>query len=168
MIAPLLGFTLLGNYQLGIQFIAVFQLIPFIVLKYTLPHDASNNPNRNLKILTVLFSIFSTVLIILISPIIIPLFFEKFVYVVDIIQILSLSLIPFSINTAVYSSKILASEKSRIFMIGSIITVSVYVIGIVLFSEIIGIHGVAISYVLGMSVLTVYYFIIDSKKLILK
>ena len=168
MIAPLLGFTLLGNYQLGIQFIAVFQLIPFIVLKYTLPHDASDNPNRNLKILTVLFSIFSTVLIILISPIIIPLFFEKFVYVVDIIQILSLSLIPFSINTAVYSSKILASEKSRIFMIGSIITVSVYAIGIVLFGEIIGIHGVAISYVLGMSVLTVYYFIIDFKKLILK
>ena len=163
MIAPLLGFTLLGNYQLGIQFIAVFQLIPFIVLKYTLPHDASDNPNRNLKILTVLFSIFSTVLIILISPIIIPLFFEKFVYVVDIIQILSLSLVPFSINT-VYASKFLGSEKSRIFMIGSIITVSVYTIGIVTLGEIIGISGVAISYVLGMIILSLFYFIIDSRK----
>ncbi len=163
MIAPLLGFTLLGNYQLGIQFIAMFQLIPFVVLKYTLPLDASGNPNRNLKILTILASVFFTVLIILLSPIVIPLFFEKFTYVVAIIQILSLSLVPFSINT-VYASKFLGSEKSRIFMIGSIITVSVYTIGIVTLGEIIGISGVAISYVLGMIILSLFYFIIDSRK----
>jgi len=163
MIAPLLGFTLLGNYQLGIQFIAMFQLIPFVVLKYTLPLDASGNPNRNLKILTILASVFFTVLIILLSPIVIPLFFEKFTYVVNIIQILSLSLVPFSINT-VYASKFLGSEKSRIFMIGSIITVSVYTIGIVTLGEIIGISGVAISYVLGMIILSLFYFIIDSRK----
>jgi O-antigen/teichoic acid export membrane protein len=163
MIAPLLGFTLLGNYQLGLQFIALFQLIPFIVLKYTLPLDASGNPNRNLKIFTILASVFFTIMIILFSPIVIPLFFEKFIHVVDIVQILSLSLIPFSINT-VYSSKFLGSEKSRIFLIGSIITITVYVIGIITLNQIIGIIGVAISYVLGMISLSLFYFIIDLRK----
>lgn len=167
MIVPLMGFTLLGNYQLGIQFIAVFQLLPFIVLKFSLPHDASGNPNRNLKIIVVLISICFTVLIIFIAPIIIPIFFEKFNYIVDLIQILSLSLIPLSINTT-YTSKFLGSEKSRIIMIGSLITVLAHIVGILILGEIFGIIGVAISYVLGMTILTVYYLIIDFKKLLSK
>jgi len=163
MIAPLLGFTLLGNYQLGLQFIAVFQLIPFIVLKYTLPLDSSGNPNKNLKILTILISVLFTILIFFLSPIVIPLFFEKFTYVVDLVQILSFSLIPFSINT-VYASKFLGFEKSRIILFGSIVTILVYVVGILTLGEIIGIQGVAISYVLGMIILSIFYFIIDLKR----
>lgn len=164
MIAPLMGFTLLGNYQLGIQFIAVFQLLPLIVLKFTLPHDASGNPNRNLKILVILTSICFTVLIIILAPFIIPIFFEKFTYLVDLIQILSLSLIPLSLNAS-FASKFLGAEKSRIIIIGSIVAIAIYVSGIIVLGNIFGIVGVAISYVLGMVALTIFYYIVDLKKI---
>ncbi len=167
IIAPLLGFTLLGNYQLGIQFIGIFQLIPLIVMKFTLPHDASGNSNSNLKITTVLVSIGFTILIILFTPIIIPIFFEKFIYAIVLIQILSLSLIPVSLNTA-YISKFLGNEKYKIITIGTILLISVHISGIFILSEIYGIIGVALSYVLSMSSQTIFYFIMDKRKTILK
>lgn len=167
MIAPLLGFSLLGNYQLGIQFIAVFQLLPFIVLKFTLPHDASGNPNRNLKIVIILLSICFTILILFLAPIIIPTFFDKFTYVVDIIQILSISLIPMTMN-AVYTSKFLGAEKSRIIFIAMILLLSSHISGILIFGNIFGVVGVAISYVLAMSIQTVFYLILDFRQTISK
>lgn len=162
MIAPLLGFALLGNYQLGLQFIAVFQLLPLIVLKFTLPHDASGNPNRNLKIITILSSIFFTFVILFTSPILIPIFFEKFNYVVDIIQILSFSLIPMTINT-IFASKFLAAEKSKFVSIGMMILLLTNIIGILILGNIFGIIGVAISYVLATIAQTIFYYTINSK-----
>ena len=48
IIAPLLGFALLGNYHLGIQFLMLLSILPSIVLQYTLPHDATGNTNPKL------------------------------------------------------------------------------------------------------------------------
>jgi len=163
MVAPLLGFTLLGNYQLGIQFIGMFQLIPLIVMKFTLPHDASGNPNRNLKITTILVSIGFTILILLFTPIVIPLFFQKFIYVIDIIQILSLSLIPISLNTS-YASKFLGGEKYKIITIATILLLIIHISGVLILGNLYGITGVAISYVLSMTGQTIFYFIMDMRK----
>ena len=167
MIAPLLGFTLLGNYQLGIQFIGMFQLIPLIVMKFTLPLDASGNPNSNLKISTVLVSIGFTISIILFTPTIIPIFFEKFIYAIDIIQILSLSLIPVSLNTA-YASKFLGNEQYKIITTATILLILIHILGIIILGQIYGIIGIALSYVLSMSSQTIFYFIMDKRKTILK
>jgi O-antigen/teichoic acid export membrane protein len=167
MVAPLFGFTLLGNYQLGIQFIGMFQLIPLIVMKFTLPHDASGNSNSNLKIIIVLLSIGFTILIILFTPIIIPIFFEKFIYSIVLIQILSISLIPTSLNTA-YSSKFLGNEKYKIITVATILLLLVHISGIFILGEIYGIIGVASSYVLSMSSQTIFYFIMDKRKTIFK
>ena len=60
-----------------------------------------------------------TILIILFTPTIIPIFFEKFIYAIVLIQILSLSLIPVSLNTA-YSSKFLGNEQYKIITIATI------------------------------------------------
>ena len=57
IIAPLLGFSLLGNYQLGQQFLSLLSLLPTIVFQYILPHDSSGNANKKLKKLLILFSI---------------------------------------------------------------------------------------------------------------
>jgi O-antigen/teichoic acid export membrane protein len=162
IIAPLLGFTLLGNYQLGIQFIAVFQLLPLIIMKFTLPNDAIGRSNKNLKIMTVLISIGFTVLILFLSPIIIPIFFDDFIFVVDIIQILSLSLIPMAISSS-YSSKFLGAEKSKIVFAGIGILLISHICGILILGNILGIVGIAISYVLAMTIHVIFYFIINSK-----
>jgi O-antigen/teichoic acid export membrane protein len=162
IIAPLLGFTLLGNYQLGIQFIAVFQLLPLIVMKFTLPHDAIGRSNKNLKIMTVLISIGFTALIIFLSPILIPIFFDNFIFVVDIIQILSLSLIPMAISST-YSSKFLGAEKSKIVFTGMGILLITHICGILILGNILGIVGIAISYVLAMTIQVIFYFIMNLK-----
>src|SRR3989304_6244168 len=78
IVAPMLGFALLGNYQLGIQFFSLLILLPSIVFQYILPHDASGNPNRKLKKITILVSIFLAILGISLSPIVLPVLFPKF------------------------------------------------------------------------------------------
>jgi O-antigen/teichoic acid export membrane protein len=167
IVAPLLGFTLLANYQLGIQFIAAFQLFPLLVLKFTLPHDSTGNPNRNLKIVTVSISICFTLLILFLAPIVISIFFPKFIYVVDIIQILSISLIPLSINS-VYASKFLGAENSRTIFIAMVLLFLTHISGIFILGNTFGIIGVAISYVLAMTAQTIFYFISDLRKAISK
>ena len=167
VIAPLLGFTLLGNYQLGLQFISVFQLLPMIVLKYTLPHDASGNPNKNLKITMILVSICFTVLIIILASIIIPIFFQKFIYVIEVIQILSLSLVPLSINT-VYVSKFFGNEHSKIILISVILYISSFLLFVLIIGNTLGIVGIAISYVISTIVSTIFFFIVDLRNKISK
>ena len=167
VIVPLLGLTLLGNYQLGIQFISVFQLLPMIVLKYTLPHDASGNANKNLKITTILISICFTVLIIILAPIIIPLFFQKFIYVIEVIQILSLSLITLTINT-IYTSKFFASENSKIILIDVTLYLSSFLLSVLIIRDMWGIAGIAIAYVISSIVPIIYLIVMDQKNKISK
>jgi len=52
IIAPMFGFSLLGNFALGIQFLSVMFLLPAIVYQYTLSQDASGNPSYTIKKLT--------------------------------------------------------------------------------------------------------------------
>ena len=158
--APLLGFVLLGNYQLGIQFIAAFQLFPHIILKYTLPHDASGVPNKKLKIFSVIISFCFTILIILLSPIIIPIFFQKFIHVVEIIQILSISLIPYSVSS-IYTSKFFGQEDSKIMISGMILLIITLVAGIFSLGNIMGIFGVSIAYVIAITIQAIFYIVVD-------
>ena len=148
ILLPLLGLTVLGNYHLALQFIAIFHLLPMIILKYTLPHDASGNPNRNLKILLVIVSGFFSIISIVLTPIFIPIFFEKFIYVVEIIQILSISLVPFSISTT-YFSKFFNDKNSKILLINLILYLSSFLLIIFIISDTIDIIGVSIAYVIG-------------------
>ena len=167
VIAPLLGFTLLGNYQLGIQFISVFQLLPMIVLKYTLPHDATGNPNKNLKITTVLISICFTVLIIVIAPSIIQIFFKKFIYVIEVIRILSLSLVPISISS-IYTSKFLGSEHAKIILIYTILYLSSFLLFVLIIGNTLGVVGIAIAYVMTVTVTAIFFILVDLKNKISK
>ena len=78
IIAPMLGFALLGNYYLGIQFLMLLSILPGIVLQYTLPQDASGTLNSKLKKFTVLISSIFAILGIFIAPIIIPYLFPEY------------------------------------------------------------------------------------------
>lgn len=49
IIAPILGYVLLGNYQLGIQFIALLGIFPGIFYQYILPYDTSGNSTKTIK-----------------------------------------------------------------------------------------------------------------------
>ena len=148
IIAPLLGFALLGNYVLALQLYVVLMVIPNLVFKYTLSHDASGIPTTKVKLWTFMFAVGICIATIIISPYIIPLFFQKFIDVVIAIQILSIAVIP---GTAAlfYTSKFLGLEKSKSPLIGLLIQVIITVLGIVILGPIYEIVGIAISYVLA-------------------
>lgn len=167
IIAPLLGLAILANYQLGIQFISIFQLLPMIILKYTLPHDAAGNPNKNLKIATILVSFCFTILIILLAPLVIPIFFQKFTNVIEVTQILSLSLVPASVTTA-YSSKFLGKENSKITLIDTLLLLVSYIVSILIIGTTFGVVGVAIAYVISLTIPTIFLIIVDLKNKISK
>jgi O-antigen/teichoic acid export membrane protein len=160
IIVPILGLGVLGNYQLGIQFLTVLQILPSIVYKYILPHDASGNPNKKLKKAMVIASIAFTIMGILLSPLVVPALFPKFTDTVQVIQIISLSLIPDSIIT-IYQSKYFGSERSRLVLIGSAIYVAVQIITIIILGKIFGINGVAASLVLSSLATCIFYLAIN-------
>jgi O-antigen/teichoic acid export membrane protein len=160
IIAPMLGFVILGNYQLGLQFLEVLHILPSIVFKYILSHDASGNRNKKLKKLTILSSIGVATLAIFMSPFLIPWLFPEYTEVVQVIQILSISLIPSTISMT-YASKFLGTEKNRIILYGSLIFLAVQTISIILLGQILGVNGAAMGFVVAMTCATVWYLIAD-------
>ncbi|SVE45257.1 uncharacterized protein METZ01_LOCUS498111, partial [marine metagenome] len=67
IIAPLLGFALLGNLALAMQLYIVLQIIPSLVFKYTLTHDASGISTTKVKLWTMMFAIASCIATLVLS-----------------------------------------------------------------------------------------------------
>jgi O-antigen/teichoic acid export membrane protein len=160
LVAPLLGFSLLGNYQLGIQFLSLLGLIPSIVYQYILPQDASGRSNKKLKKVIVLVSVLLALLGIGLSPIVLPYLFPKFTHAIHVIQIVSLGVIPSTINL-MYISKLIGREKSKIVLIGSGIYLVVQVLSILTLGKIYAVNGVATAIVLAMSAESTYLFLVN-------
>ena len=142
IIFPIFGAVVLGNYQLGFQILLALAIIPSIVFQYTLPREASGQKNTRLQISSVLISISLTIIVILFSPALSNMFFPKFVDAINIIQIMSLAIIPISISS-IFSAKFLAIEKSKYLIIGSSIFLIIQISMILLLGDIYGIVGIA-------------------------
>ena len=146
VVAPLLGFALLGNYSLALQFFIILYVIPTIIYKYLLPQDASGNPNNKLKQTAVLLSVAIAGFGIILFPHIIPNFFPKFIEAIEAIQIMSIAIIP-AMFSLLYTSKLLGLEKSKFVLISKIIATSSLIIGFIILGPIFGIIGLASVFV---------------------
>ena len=155
IVAPMLGFVLLGNYQLGIQFMLVFQIVPVMFYHYLLPKDARDESNTNLRKNIMLFSIILCILAIILSPFVIPVLFPEFTESVPVIQILSVAIIPFTAST-ILNSKFFGTEKTKFVLIGSIILVSVQIPSIIGLTTLYGINGAAVSILLANTCQAIY------------
>jgi len=160
IIAPILGFSLLGNYQLGLQFIGLLYLIPGMLFSYALSHDASGNSTKVVKKIIVGISILFSVLSIILSPILLPILFPQFIEAIVVIQIMSISIVPSAV-VSTYISKYLGSENSKIVIIGSGLYLSAQIISIIILGNLYGLNGVALSVVISSIVHLVYFIIID-------
>ena len=162
IIAPLLGFSLLGNYALAVQVIGIMFVFTTIIFKYTLSQDASGIPNKKLKKIALIASVGIAILGYVLSPIIIPEFFPKYSDTVDAIQIMSVSVIPATIST-IYSSKFLGLEKSKFVFISKIISVITIISGMIILGSIWGITGLAIAFVLSSISEAIAFVLINQK-----
>lgn len=160
IVAPLFGYSLLGNYQLGLQLFSALSILPIVVYQYILPHDASGNPNKKLKRVTIIISVIFAALSITLSPFVIPALFPKFTEAVSVIQIISVAIIPYTI-IQMYVSQFLGNTNSRVVLSASIVYLIVQITTIIPLGKIVGIGGIAISFVLAQTAELVYLFIMD-------
>ena len=166
IIAPLLGFSVLGNYFVGMQILGLMLIIPGIVFKYTLPEDSTGKSTGKIKILTITVSFFIMLIGIFVAPLVIPIVLPAYATAVDLIPILSLVVIPRTVSTMIMSN-FLGKENSKHVVIANIITFCVLVISIFPLSELFEVTGIAIAYVIGFSSSAVYliikYFQLENK-----
>ena len=158
IIGPLFGFAILGNYALGMQFLILLLILPKAVGKYIVPHDAAGNQNKKSKKVIFLFSFLLTGFGTIICPIIISNFFVEFTEAVTVIQIISFMSISSAINI-IYNSKFLGIEKSNIVFRGTVIALSIQIIGIIVLGNLFQINGIALSAVIGSFATSIFYFI---------
>jgi len=158
IVAPLLGFAILGNYSLALQVINMMMIFPSIFYKYLLPQESSGVKNKKPKIIVIIFSISISVLGIFIAPTLIENFFPKFIEAVDAIKIMSLAVIPGSI-ALILESQFLGNERSKIVIIGTSISLVFLTIGMIVLGSWIGIIGVAWSLVIATTAKTSFYLI---------
>ena len=148
IIVPLLGFELLGNYSLAMQFLVILLLFPTIVFKYLLPMDSSVKNTKNLKKISILVSIALATFGIVVLPMIIPILFPKFIDSIVAIQIISVVVIPTTIGVF-YESKLLALEKGKFPIIGKSIGIITVVVGFLTLGSIYGMIGLATTFVIS-------------------
>jgi len=148
IIGPFFGFTIFGNYYLAIQVLHMLAIIPEVVKKYTLPEDSTGRNTTKIKLLTILFSVVLALMGIFIAPKIIPIFLPEYNMSLDVIPIISLSIIPTTIATLI-ASQYLAHEKIGYLVITSIISIIILIIGIFSLGEMFGIVGLAYSLVIS-------------------
>ena len=163
ILVPLLGLTVMGNYALALQFWAVLVVFSSIFFKYILTYDSSGESNKKLKIIAVFGSIGLAILGMTVSPIIIPIFFEKYTDAIIMIQIMSIGIIPQVIDK-IYLSKSLSLEKSKIILISRGISAITLIGGILLLGKTYGVIGIATSFVLSLVFQTVILAIANLKK----
>ena len=148
VIVPLLGFTVLGNFALTLQFFTIMMVLSSISYKYLLPKDVSGEKNTKLKKILILVSILIALSGFFFSPYFIETFFTKFNEAVIPIQIASFSVVPSTISVILFS-KILALEKSRFLIIANSVQLCVILIGTIILGVLYGIIGVTIAFILG-------------------
>jgi O-antigen/teichoic acid export membrane protein len=142
ILAPLLGFNLLGNYSLSLQLFTILVMFSSIAFKFLLPQDASGISNKKIKKIVIITSFGISILGFFALPKLIPIFFPKFIDTVDAIGIMSLAVVPEAI-TMLYMSKMLGRERSKFILIAKLISLTTIILGFITLGPIFGISGLA-------------------------
>ena len=162
IIAPLLGFALLGNYSLALQAITIMMTFSAIFYKYILPQDSSGKNTKNLKIFAIIVSVSISLVGIFLGPTVIEVFFPKYLEAKDAIQIMSIIIAPSTI-ALIFESQFLGSEKSRVVLIGAIISLVILTGGMIILGLNFGIIGLAWSLIIATTAKMVFLLIMHYK-----
>jgi len=161
IIAPLLGYTILGNYSLGLQFFSIISLLPGTAVKYLIAQDASGIANKKLKKIMVIASVIMAILGITVAPTVLSYIFPKFSEAEEIIMIISLAVIPMTIQSTHFMPKLWAQERNRLIFYHAIVIVIVQVVAILYLGSLYGATGVAIAFVISSTAGCVFIAILD-------
>ena len=160
LIAPLFGFFILGQYQIGIQFLLFVGVIPVILFQYLLPEKATGVSHTRLRYTGIIVTFVLVVILWFATPSIISNLFPKYVESIFITQIILIGAIPLTIN-ALLEVKLLGLGESKYVFYGvlfylGIQTISIFTLGLAYLTI-----GLAIGIVLALSSQASFLLLID-------
>ena len=159
IIGSFIGFGLLGNYSLGLQFYSILNLLPAMTVKYFIGQDISKIPNKKLKKIVILIAIGVAILGSTLGPTVISYVFPKFIESENIIRIISWTLVPATIQSVYHYPKLWVAEKNNIILIASIINAVTQISGIIILGTLYSGVGVALSMVLSSVLGLIFTFV---------
>ena len=162
LIGGIFGMVTLGLYQLAYQVFAVLSVLPSILFSYLLPEKSAGTKTKEVEVLGILASTVLAILVIVLSPYVIPWAFPNFAGSVGSIQIMSLSVIPSTI-ALVKMSELYALERPGSVLLSYLAALITGVVGISTLGMWLGLIGLAVSVVLLHSVLVVMLFLLGKK-----
>ncbi|GIU72440.1 MAG: hypothetical protein KatS3mg003_1919 [Candidatus Nitrosocaldaceae archaeon] len=148
ILAPLFGFETLGLYQFAFQLLLFLAMIPMTLIQYLLPQEASNISKVNIKKIGLGLSILLSVIFFIASPVAINTFFPKYIEAIDAARIMAFGIVPMSIN-AIINAELLAKEKSKIVMLGSLAYIITLIILFIILGNMFDVMGLALAVVLS-------------------
>ena len=149
IIAPIYGYTILGYYQLGFQFLMFFSMISVSFYQYLIPEESSGSKRNRLRLYGIALSIIITILVFVLAPVILQVFFPNYVNSLNSIRILSLGIIPMMI-ASMLNSKFLAMKLTRYVLFSSVTYQVTQIILIVILGKQYGTDGISMSVVIAM------------------
>ncbi len=149
IIAPIYGYTILGYYQLGFQFLMFFSMISVSFYQYLIPEESSGRKKNKLRLYGIALSVIITILVFVFAPEILKVFLPNYINSLNSIRILSLGIIPMMI-AGTLNSKFLAMKRTRYVLISSVIYQVTQMVLIVILGRQFGIDGISLSVVIAM------------------
>ena len=156
IIVPILGFTILASYQLGLQFFGILMIIPGIVYKITLPDDARGILNKKLKVRTVSVAFGFGILSFILIPVIIPILNSSYNESILPIQIIVLSSIP-AVVALMYWSRFIGTEKNKVLLAGSVIYATSLISLIIILGQNFHSLGLSIGFFIAQCISMAYF-----------
>jgi len=159
LIGATLGFTILGDFQLALQYVFLLYQIPIIVSMYLLPQEVEGTKNKKIKSWFIVISIGIALLSYLLIPQIIPSLFPEYTSSIIPMQIMGITIIPITISY-IYEAQLLGKGKSKPIVIITAIQVGAYFSLLMILSSAMDLLGLALAFLLTSFIKPSLYFLI--------
>ena len=161
LIVPLLGFTVVGIYQLNLQILVALETIPIALHAFLLSEESSGKKHKKIALIALTASVIIASFVIIASPFFIEEFFPKYSDGIFSLQILILSIIPLSIG-AIFTAKLQAKESTlvgyaAIIRIGSLLAL-IFILG-----SSYGLVGLSFAILISVILNAIFLWILNKK-----
>jgi len=162
LIAPLLGFTLVGIYQFNLQILFALEMLPIMIHAFLLSEESSGKTiQRKFYFFIILIAIIVVLSVVIFSPILVSELFPKYQEGIFSLQIIVFSIFPL-VASSIFSAKLQAKESIQIGY-SAIVRIASLLILILILGNLYGLVGLSVSVLLSSTIYAIFLFILYQK-----
>jgi O-antigen/teichoic acid export membrane protein len=160
IIGPLFGFTVLGLYQIGFQFLMFLAIIPISLTQYLLPLESSGNSTNRVRRIGLALAVIMAIILYLTADIIVQLLFPHYSDATGSIKIMAFGIVPLTVNSII-SAKLLGSDRTRPIVLSSAAYLLSLFSLLLSIGQMFGINGLAFSVVVSITIQSLVLWILS-------